>query len=273
MKIDIYLFRSYKAYLNSFSEASAKRGAKAKIAKALGCQPTYVSQVFNRSVHLSLEQADKLNEFLGHSEDEAKYFILLVQKDRAGTRSLERHFKTQIEQILSQRVVVTQRLGIKDSLSVEEQAIYYSSWYYSAVHIALTIPGLNSKESIATYLGISVKKVGTVLSFLVSAGLVQNVGGSLKIKWPSVALTSDSPNLPRHHANWRIKAVDSVGVYDKKDLHYTAVISISKEDIDQIKNETLSLLKKHRDLISRSKEEDLYCYAIDIFKLEANTSS
>ena len=162
---------------------------------------------------------------------------------------------------------MTHRLGIKDSLNLEEQTIYYSSWHYSAIHIALTIPSVDTKEAIANYIGLSPRKVAACLSFLVSTGLAQNSGGKFSTRQPSVALTSESPNLPKHHANWRLKAIDSFDIQNKLNLHYTAVVSASRDDIARIKADTLGSLMGQRQIISESKEEDLFCYCIDIFQL------
>jgi hypothetical protein len=47
---------------------------KGKMAKAAGCHTAFISQVLNGSLHLSLEQAARLNSFFQHTKDEARFF-------------------------------------------------------------------------------------------------------------------------------------------------------------------------------------------------------
>src|SRR5687768_11246698 len=101
MKDTVFDYRDYKKYLNDFikNQASGGHGYRSKIAEALRCHITYISQVLNKDAHFSLEQADELNSFLGHTKDESHYFLLLVQVARAGTHSLRSKFQEQIDLI------------------------------------------------------------------------------------------------------------------------------------------------------------------------------
>src|SRR6185312_16823085 len=119
-ELSIYEYSDYKAYLRSkVGDKAARRGLKSALAKALSCQPTYISQVLNGHAHFSSEQVMDLNEFLGHSQDEGHFFLLLVQKDRAGKQSLRKYFQAQIGAILDQRMVLHKRLGAQTTLSEE----------------------------------------------------------------------------------------------------------------------------------------------------------
>ena len=261
-------FRDYKAYLGALVGApGARKGLKTKIARAIDCQSTYVSQVLHRSAHLSLEQTERLAQFLGLGEEESHYLLLLVQKERAGTRSLKEIFRRQVSQMQSKRQVTTHRLGIKDSLSIEDQATYYSSWQYSAVHIAVTVPGLDTAEKISAYLGLSLTPTLGVLRFLTEAGLVVHEMGSYRVGQMKTMLSSDSPNLPRHHTNWRMRAIASLDSCNKQDLHYSAVISASREDVAKLRDQIFELLKAQRELIAASPAEELFGYTIDLFQL------
>ena len=266
MKKDIYNFRSYKVYLRSLvGEPGTRHGIRSKIAKALGCQPTFISQVFNRESHLSLEQADLLSTYLDHSDEEKEYFMLLIQKERAGTRSLQDYFRRQLDEKLNRRLVLTDRLKMKDALSPEEQAQYYSSWIYAAVHIALTIPELRSRDKLALQFGLTKKKTDEVLEFLIGCGIIGSKADNYALQKTRIALRSDSPNISKHHSNWRQRAIVSLDHDQTDDLHYTAVFSLSREDARQIRDQVLELLNEQRKLVADSKEEILIGYCFDIF--------
>ncbi len=265
----VFNFLDYKSFLKAKCGAEGTRkGVKAAIAKAIRCQPTYVSQVIHDKAHLSLEQSEILNHFFGHSKEEAFYFLLLVQKDRSGTKALESFFQEQIEEVLKKRLVLTKRLGAKDALSDLHQATYYSSWIYSAVHIALTIPYLRSREALANYLKLPLKKITEALDFLVSTGLVENSDQEYKVTNAQIRLGNDSKNILKHHTNWRLQAAESLDREELTDLHYSGVVSISKSDITKIKNILLDAISESQTLIRDSKEEDLCAMAIDFFSLK-----
>lgn len=92
MKENLFSFLSYKAYLSSKTGASnTKRGEKTALAKALGCQPTYISQVLHGNAHLSLEQAEKANSFFSHTDDEEFFSYCLckwIGRERGLSKSI-----------------------------------------------------------------------------------------------------------------------------------------------------------------------------------------
>ena len=266
----LFDYDHYKAFLRDRAGPKTRRsGLKAKIAQALRCQPTYVSQVLHGSAQLSLEQADQLNRFFGHSEDESEYLLLLVQRERAGTPSLERFFAAKISELKSRRLVLTARLGTGQTLSKEDQSRYYSSWHYAAIHVALSIPSLRSPSALAEHFKIPLKKVTTVLEFLVQIGLASPQGGGDFGTGPSaVRLGNDSPNILRHHANWRQQAIDSLDREELSELHYSGVLTLSQKDAGRLKDRMLERLKEDLEIVKASPEEELFCYCIDFFQLK-----
>ena len=265
---DFYDYKSYLVFKTN--ERKGKRGVKSAIAQAIGCQPTYISQVIKRDAHLSLEQADKINIFFGHTEVESKYFLLLVQKDKAGTLSLKEFLKKQLNDLRSQQLVLTQRLGQKKSLSSIDQSIYYSSWQYAAVHIALTISNLKNKEALSKFFNISLKRISAILEFLIKIGLVSKSNNSYNVDNFEVRLGKNSQNIIKHHTNLRNQAIESLEREDLSDLHYSSVISLSAKDTRKIKNIILDRLQSDLKIIKHSSEEKLYCYNIDFFSLKKN---
>ena len=159
----VFEFQQYKEYLQYLvGSRKQKSGIRSQFARALGCQPTYLSQVLYSNPDLSLEQAELLSNFLGHTEIEKKYFLLLVQKARAGTPGLKFFFENQIQKIIEGRLVLTERFGGDAFLNHENQSVYYSSWHYAAIHIAITITHLRSINELAEAFQISKKRVGLV---------------------------------------------------------------------------------------------------------------
>ncbi|MGZ3695835.1 MAG: TIGR02147 family protein [Bdellovibrionota bacterium] len=264
----IFEFKSYKKYLiERVGDRRQRSGIKGEMAKALRVQPTYVSQFVYGTANLSLEHAEVLNGFLGHSREEGEFFFLLVQLERAGTPALRRYFSEKIEESLKRRLVLTERLGTSNELSEVDQSRYYSTWRFLAVHIAVTIPALQTRESIAGFLKLPLAVVSETVEFLVKCGMVLENGGRLTTGTTFIRLGNQSHNILKHHSNWRTQAVESLDREKITELHYSAVMSVSKEDVLRLKNSMLDFIKENAEIIRASKEEELYCYTMDFFSL------
>lgn len=267
----LFDFKEYKAYLHfRVGSKSARRGLKTALAKALSCQPTYISQVLNGNAHLSLEQASDINSFFGHSDDEAHFFMLLVQKDRAGKMALKKYFADQIQQVLDHRLNLTRRLGTQNSLNEEQKTTFYSSWHYLAIYLALTVPDLRTREALVRHFHLPVKKVNQVLDFLISCGLAVQKGSEYISDSGLIRIGNDSPHILKHHSNWRTKALESLDREDVNDLHYSAVYSLSRADVRRLKSEMLEHIKDYLAVVRESKEEEVYVLGLDFFNLKAD---
>lgn len=270
MKNSVYEYRDYKAYIKDFIHSKPGRGHgfKSQIAKSLNCHTAYVTQVLNKEAHFSLEQSEELNHLFGHTKEEARYFLLLVQYARAGTSKLKKHFQEELQIITEKRFVLKNRVDTKETLSTEDQSRYYSSWLYAAIHILITIPQFRTKEAIGEYLHLPLEKVASILEFLVSIGLVQQDGGKYKTGTHRIFLGNDSPMILKHHTNWRMKSIESLDKGIDKDFHYSSVVSLSQEDVDKMKEIFARAVEQGRSLVKDSKEEELYCMTLDFFNVK-----
>jgi uncharacterized protein (TIGR02147 family) len=272
-EISLYEFDDYRHYLTALAGSKGSRtGVKLKIANAIRCQPAYISQVLSEKAHLSLEQAEILSNYLGHSTDEKNFFILLVQKNRAGTATLKNFFQEKIDEIHQKRMTLVERIGkIKSALSPEQSSIYYSSWQYAAVHIAVTITELQTLNNLATFLGMSNSRASNVLDFLISCGLIKKTSGRYVAAVSKIRIGNESHVILKHHTNWRAQAIESLEREKIDDLHYSGVFSLSKKDATRIKDLILKTLNDNLKLIYASPmEEELYSYNIDFFNLRRN---
>lgn len=138
-EISVFDFKGYKKYIKTWIQSRPARGhgEKRRIAEKVGCNSAYVSHVLERQGHFSLEQAALLSQHMDHNVLEARFFLLLVQYERAGHPVLKAQLKAQIDEILERRLSIQHRLENGDGLSVEDQATYYSTWHYAATHLVL----------------------------------------------------------------------------------------------------------------------------------------
>ncbi len=271
MKKDVFDHLDYRSYLLTSILARPKkgRGVRMALAHSLKVPVSHISQVLSGVSHLSLEQAEGVNEFLGHTSDEAHFFLLLVQRSRAGTAKLRARFDAQMKDVLSKRLVLKDRLGVKASLSAEDQATFYSSWVYGAVHVMLSIERFQNKEAISHYLGVSLKRTAEVIEFLTSIGLAEkDAGGRLKIGTSRIHLGSDSPMISKFHTNWRMRAIRSMESESfSEDLHYSSAVTIADADVLKIKSMLVKTIEEIKAVIKESKEQGAHCFSLDFFRL------
>lgn len=267
---DLFDYDDYRAYLLDWIELRPNngRGARAELARAMGSPVSHISQVLGNSTEFTLEQGESLNQHLGHKPDECDFFLLLLQKSRAGTPALKRRVESQIERIRERRLVLKNRLEVKKTISNEHQARFYSSWIYAAVHVALTIRKLQRKEDLAAFFQLEGALVSEVLDFLVSIGLVHQMGGRFVATETRMHLASDSPMISKHHINWRLQSIQSLEkVVPGSDLHYSSVVTIANSDVAKIKSVLIKAIENAKQIIRDSPEEELYSLDLDFFKV------
>lgn len=266
--MSVFEENSYKSYLKkiltSFGES---RGLRSQMAKFLGCQTGYVSQVLNAHVHFSLEHAYLITKFLKLGPEESEFFILLVSKEKAGSKGLEEHYTTRINEIREKRSQIKERIKVKGAMSKEARITYYSQWYYAAIHVAVTVKNLRTKDNIAKRLNLDGDLVSETLDFLESHDLVINEGGVYLPGNGRIHLEKKSPLVIKHHTNWRIEAIKSLEKVNDKNLHYSGVISLSVKDGEKIKEMMLKMIEDMEVILKPSPEEEIFSISMDFFKL------
>ena len=263
----LFDFKDYKSYLLFRENGWIERGFRSRMADQARCQPPFVTQVLNGDKHFSLEQADKINGFLNHSKDESHFFILLIEYVRAGTDSLREHFKQRMEELREKHLNLQMRLQIKNELTVEDKTIYYSSWKYGAIHICTTIPELTNVPAIAQRLSLSEAEVQDCADFLLKTGLVERKARGFVAGKNFLHLGRDTKLLESHHSQWRMVALRHFAHMQEQDVHYSAAVTMSKKDMERIREVLVGAIDQAAEIIRPSESEDVYVFNLDFFRL------
>lgn len=267
--VSVYDYKDYKKFILDWIEqySDKSRGLRKSLAEAVGCQTPFITHVLSGDYHFSLEQGEGCARWMGLNDRDTEFFLLLISYKRAGTKTLEKLFERQINEKLQNESGLKKRLKINEGLTPEKQQIYYSSWHYSAIHIALMNPVLRSIEALHKFFQIPLPRVIAVIDFLVELGLVDSARGQLVVKRPMIHLEKESPLLVQHHLNWRMRAIESIQLKDVEQLHYSGVISLSHEDYEWIKARLTQLLQEIIEKVKDSKDEKLSVLNFDFFKM------
>jgi uncharacterized protein (TIGR02147 family) len=159
------------------------------------------------------------------------------------------------------------RMKINETLSIEDQAYYYSKWYIGAIHMLVTIPNYRTVDSIAKYLSLPAKKVREAIEFLTSRSFLVLVKNEYVVKGPFLHLEKSSPLSISHHTNWRIQAIQSMANEKEFDLHFSSCFTLSEDDVKKIRTKISNYIEQLSDVIKPSKEEKIYCLNMDYFEV------
>ena len=265
----VYDFLSYKEYLRFRIEQNRESyGYQTRLSVAAGCQRSFLSQVLNSHVQLTLEHAYSLARFFEMSGSEHAYWFNLVIYERAGTAELRAFQRKQLVTAQEKARNLATRFRQAKISSAEHSARYYGSWLPSAVHILLTVPECREVLPLSKRLGISKDQALSVLRSLEEIGLVEKRGEEWRPTRENIHLPKDSPYTVMNHRNWREVALQESATPSTASVHYTGVYSLSRADAAHLQNHVLAFLDETRKRVIESPEEELAVFLCDFFVLD-----
>ncbi|MCX6116439.1 MAG: DUF4423 domain-containing protein [Proteobacteria bacterium] len=245
-----------------------ERGLRQRLLSILGCQSSFLSQVFAEKSHFSLEHGMRICSFFHLDSSETKFFLTMLQMEKAGSSELTKFFKNQLQEMIHHRNAISSRIGPKTHITEEVSARYYSSWYYAAIHILVAFDFINSKDDLKRYMRLPMRIVESAVEFLMINGLVKMENGSLAIGTANLHVDNRNPFVTRHHLNWRQKATPIIEQNLSENLHYTNIMGISRKDADYIRSKILELIQSIEPVIKNSEIESPYVLIQDFFQFD-----
>lgn len=266
-RLNLYEYNSYRKYLKDRLESlGPKSGLKRRAAEALGVHTTFISQVVLEKAELSLDQAERMNDFLGHVEEEGEFFLDLVIYERAGEPALKKRYGERLKRRQTERTQIKRRLENVRELRAEDQATFYSSHLYGLLHVLASIPRYRQRKALAAATGFPPEVTEDAIDFLLRIGVLKAVKDQILPGEQHVHLGRDSRHIRQHHTNWRLATVQHLGFADPTDLHYSLTFTCSEQTAVKIRESLLEHLKSLAKTIESSKEEHAFVYCFDLFK-------
>lgn len=267
--LSIYEASSYRDFLADWieSRAGGGRGLRTRMAEEIGAGSGFVTQVFAGASQFSLEQGLRLARWMALGARETEFFILLLEHDRAGTPDLRQHFQSKMARMQEENKKLSHRLETKSVPTALDPAVYFSSWAYAGVHVALTCEGLDTEASLAKKLHLPPAQVRKVLEFLVAAGLAKLENGRYLTGEARMHLGVDSPWLLRHHLNWSLRALAAAEADLGKGTHYSSVVSLAKKDHKLVREILTDAIDRIKKIVSVSPGESVYGFTLNLFEV------
>jgi uncharacterized protein (TIGR02147 family) len=268
--MNIYQAKTYHEFLRNWIKTlpNQGRGALTRLAKHTGIHTTTLSQIMKGSRSISLEQGVNVCEYLGLNESETKYFLLLLQIERAGTRNLRQIFEKELKGLKDSSEEILRIVPNSGEISDSEKSEFYSNWYYVGIAVVSSIPKYNSVEALCTYLGLSKSRVKQAVDFLCRCKVLIQTNGKIEPGMRSTHLGSKSFLINRHHSNWRVKAMERHSNMEESELAYSSPMSLSKKDSQKVKEHLLELIQKVGKIRDPSPCEEAFFLNIDWLKIQ-----
>lgn len=246
---------------------SGGHGLFRKMAEALSIPPSTISLVFKGDRDLTAEQAIDVADFFGFSELETEFFMILVEKSRAGNPRLRKFADSRLERVRKAADNLKNRVPKDKVLGDNERYQFYSEWQHSAVRLLTAIPACQKAPAIADYLGLPLSLVQRSLDFLASCGLVVEKNGTYSRGPASTHTGPGDPLTFRHLQNWHQQSVHRLVEYPQLEEHELCIsmpCTTSLAAVKAIRQALLDAMLKVVAEIDAGKDEKLVYLNIDL---------
>lgn len=266
--MNIFDYVKYVKFLQKWISLQPKNGHGVirKWSEQLNVHSTLLSQILNGKKEISLEHADQLTEILSLTERESDYFMLLVLHSRAGTSNLRKKIEKKIFTAQEESKKVSERLQVKNVLSEEAKARFYSSWIYSGIRNLSALPHMNTSEKIAEELGLPRDLVQQKLQFLLETQLCTQSDKGLTYGPARTHVSADSFWVNQHHNNWRERSQQMMHLRRESDLFFSFPMSLSNRDAEMVRKLIPVWIEQIHNIVGPSESETVRCLNIDFFK-------
>lgn len=243
-------------------------GLLGRWADIAGCHRPQFSNILAEKASLTMDQAFNLASALNFSEIEKEYFLLLVELRRTALSDYKKHLNQKMSKIREDQERLELRLQRSETILASAPATYYSSWFWSAIHIACSIPSVQTSTALSKHLGIPKDFTLQILKQLEIWGLIKATGADHWC-WASgeIHLPKESPLSVLHQNNWRQKAVENAQFSRPQSVHFTGLYSMNLASYEELKELLLHYIEQYNKKAMAAEETILVCFNTDLFQI------
>lgn len=265
----IFTFSSSREYLRAYIDSLPKKGwgEIQRWSEQLGVQTSYISQVLSGSKNFNTEYALRLGKYIGLVGMELDFFILMIEKERAGTVEAQDYFASKMNAMKKDSRSLSNRVVKDRALTDEEMTIFYSSWMYSAIRLYCSVSGGRTIHQISEYFDVPKEECSQIMTFLVGSGFCTKKGEKYQMGTQKTHVDRKSPHVRRHWMNWHVKGLTRFENLDESELIYSAPFSISRKDFEILREDLAVFIKKFVEKVGNTEPEEVAFLNIDLLKV------
>ena len=143
---------------------------------------------------------------------------------------------------------------------------YYSFWLYQALHIATSIPELQTVDALAQRFHFPSHVIIFYLQELEKMKFIKHENNRWIWAAGEISLTGDSFWSTQNHTIWRQNVIQNIAQKQNDSVHFTAVYSLSNQDFQVLRMKMVDLIKSFESIASPSKPEEIVTFILDYYK-------
>lgn len=267
-KRKIFTFESYKEAMVYYLAEEAAWGSMTRASEYIGCQVSYLTRVIKDKPQLTPDHAFRLADFLKFTPEEKKYFLILVDFERATDSEFKLHLKKELNELKLKNESIAERTQRKNLTLEIFKANYFSNWVYTALHFMVSCPSFQKIEAIAARLNLKKSIIKKYLNELEDQGLVELIkDDQWNFKSGNFHLEKNSPLVVLHHQNWRTRAIVDAQDFSNDSIHFTSICTLSETDAQRLKEMMLDFISQANRVVMPSENEECIAICCDLFKI------
>jgi hypothetical protein len=201
------------------------------------------------------------------TEEETTHFLLLLERERAGSLPYRQLIDQKIQRSKDAFETISNKVQRPTDSEQKWFARYFSTWIFNAIHMAVSIPELQTTEALSERFHLSIQEISDILKELSKMGLVRPLKDRWVLQGGGWHIPKESPFVAFLHSNWRSRAILDWQKGNKDSIHFTVVQTLSKKDFAKIKTKLLALIEETSRIAGASREEEIVCLTLDYFKV------
>lgn len=242
------------------------RGELTRLAHAINVSPSLMTLIVQGQRLPTEEQGILLCEYCGFTELETDYFMLVLQRERAGSKTLEKFWSRKLQEAKERSHRMIER--IPETATLDELTL--ARFYSHPVHLAICLfTGLDLKgknlDEIANRFSLERKEAFEILSFLVSKGICIEENERYLPGHSRTHLPENSSFIAQHHTNWRFQAIQQSRKISRSELMFSGPVSLSREDFELLREEMAQFIQNFLKKVHQSEAEEIACFNLDFF--------
>ena len=268
----LYEFTDYRAAFAALFERERQRPLRqwslAALAKQVGLQASYLTNVIKERAHFSADQIHAIAEALALTQDEAEYLTLLMEWERAIHPGRKEALASELEVRRRKNLRVENYVATKAiELSERDLEKYYLDPNIELIHLYLgTEKAQHDPAQLAKLWGFSNEYLAEILEFLQGAGLLRWQKGQWKRETIRHHLAPESPLCRPHQTLARLRAIEILQRLPGRRVHsFAATVTMSEEARLEIQSRFLEFLQACEGIVKASRPVELYQIQFDMF--------
>ncbi len=265
---ELFQYQDYRDFLEFLvGQRDSRKFTRSSLARAMGCQAAYFSQVLKGRASLTEEHGIKLCVYLGFNEVETDYFMVILRLGRSGHQVLTQYLEGQRKRLKRLGAEVDAKISKETNRISEELSHYYcSSWIPSTIHLATSCSSYQTVGSLAQRFGLQKEMVEFHLSMLEKYSLVKFGGHRWSFNGDSIHISKGSAQDLSFQTNNRIRSLSAIQARKERSVHYSALLSLDERTANEIREKVIETIS---DLLHRAEPapaEEVYSVCIDFFQ-------